>query len=141
MGEFSYKDKPPNCWEMCTEYLDLVDRYPCPLSYSRGHVFKMLHHLLQMPENFDVREIVAKAKSKQAFRDAVAIIKSRYINDPNTSIYEPRENTDFDTVCLSGRGMLTLFEYVCPLACPFSVWPRQGFYVGAFLIDAFSSEK
>jgi len=76
--DLSYKDKPPNCWEMCTEYLDLVDRYPCPLSYSRGHVFKMLHHLLQMPENFDVREIVAKAKSKQAFRDAVAIIKSRY---------------------------------------------------------------
>ena len=96
--DLSYKDKPPNCWEMCTEYLDLVDRYPCPLSYSRGHVFKMLHHLLQMPENFDVREIVAKAKSKQAFRDAVAIIKSRYINDLNTSIYEPRENTDFDTV-------------------------------------------
>ena len=90
---------------MCTEYLDLVDRYPCPLSYSRGHVFKMLRHLLQMPENFDVREIVAKAKSKQAFREAVAIIKSRY--DLNTSIYELRENTDFDTVCLSGRGMLS----------------------------------
>ena len=78
-----YKDQPPKCWEMCTEYLDLVDEYPCPLSYSRGHVFKMLHHVLQIPANFDVREMIAKGKSVQAFRDAVAAIKARYESEPD----------------------------------------------------------
>ena len=44
-----YSDNPPTVWDMALEYLDLVDIYPCPLSYARGHIFKLMHHVLQIP--------------------------------------------------------------------------------------------
>ena len=42
-----FSGQNPPVWQMCEEYLDLVEKYPCPLSYSRGHMFKILHHVLQ----------------------------------------------------------------------------------------------
>ena len=50
-------------------------------------------------------------------------------------------NTKFDTVRLSGRHTQIKRFGVCPLVCPYSIWPGQGFYVAPFLIDAIPSEQ
>ena len=39
-----FSGKQPQVWDMCIEYLDLVDLYPCPMSYVRGHIFKIMVH-------------------------------------------------------------------------------------------------
>eukprot|EP00092_Neocalanus_flemingeri_P006090 GFUD01006561.1.p1 GENE.GFUD01006561.1~~GFUD01006561.1.p1 ORF type:complete len:504 (-),score=175.95 GFUD01006561.1:41-1552(-) len=69
----------PPVWEMCLEYLQFVQQHPCPLSYVRGHLFKMLHHVFTIRTNFDLREVVAKSHSLDEFKSAVEGVRDRYI--------------------------------------------------------------
>lgn len=78
-----FAGKNPTVWEMCLEYLDLVDEFPCPLSYARGHLFKMLHHMFQIRTNADLREIIAKGQSVEEFRRAVVALRERYLKFHN----------------------------------------------------------
>lgn len=35
----------PKTYDIADEYLDYVKLHPCPISYIRGHLFKIFHHL------------------------------------------------------------------------------------------------
>lgn len=42
---FLFEGVNPTAWSVALEYLDIVEQYPAPMSYIRGHLFKILHHL------------------------------------------------------------------------------------------------
>ncbi|XP_013408507.1 tRNA-dihydrouridine(16/17) synthase [NAD(P)(+)]-like isoform X2 [Lingula anatina] len=65
----------PPIWKMAEEYLDLVDKYPCPLSYIRGHLFKLCHHFLCV--HTDIREVLGNAKQLDEVKRSVQMVKER----------------------------------------------------------------
>lgn len=73
-----FEGRYPPSWEMALEYLELVEKYPCPLSYMRGHLFKIFHHILILPENKDVRSDLASNGSVEEFRKVANTIRDRY---------------------------------------------------------------
>lgn len=63
----------PPVWDMLLEYLDYAEKYPCPLSYMRGHAFKLCQHALMTHKN--LRNLFASAKDVNEFRDAATKLR------------------------------------------------------------------
>ncbi|XP_045211676.2 tRNA-dihydrouridine(16/17) synthase [NAD(P)(+)]-like isoform X2 [Mercenaria mercenaria] len=78
----------PPIWQMCEEYLDLTEKYPCPLSYIRGHIFKILHHGLHLHP--DVRDMVGVARSPECLRKAVLVLKERCLKEMEDKDFNAR---------------------------------------------------
>lgn len=71
-------NNPPS-WEPALEYLDLVEKYPCPLSYVRGHLFKLFHHILAFSGNNDIRIRLGAANTIKQFHTISNEIKEKYL--------------------------------------------------------------
>lgn len=70
----------PPVWKMCIEYLEFVKKYPCPMSYVRGHIFKICHHCLVIEENKEIRQKIAVASDINQFTEAVLELREKYEN-------------------------------------------------------------
>ncbi|KFB38691.1 AGAP008484-PA-like protein [Anopheles sinensis] len=69
----------PTSWSMAHEYLDLVEQYPAPISYIRGHLFKIFHHLLHLKSNTALREQLASCHSVPEFRSVTSQLEEKYL--------------------------------------------------------------
>ncbi|XP_076286774.1 dihydrouridine synthase 1 [Lasioglossum baleicum] len=76
---YIFEARYPASWEAALEYLDLVERYPAPASYIRGHLFKLFHHTLSLPENKEERENLAQNSTMESFRSVVYALRDRYL--------------------------------------------------------------
>uniref|UniRef100_A0A7R8VI00 tRNA-dihydrouridine(16/17) synthase [NAD(P)(+)] n=1 Tax=Timema douglasi TaxID=61478 RepID=A0A7R8VI00_TIMDO len=74
-----FEGRSPPAWELALEYLDLAEKYPCPVSYVRGHLFKLFQHCLSLPENFDLRAELGTGSDLVDFRATVQQLKERYL--------------------------------------------------------------
>uniref|UniRef100_A0A2P2I7C8 tRNA-dihydrouridine(16/17) synthase [NAD(P)(+)] n=1 Tax=Hirondellea gigas TaxID=1518452 RepID=A0A2P2I7C8_9CRUS len=69
----------PTVWQMALEYLELALEYPCPISYSRGHIFKILHHCFGMSSNSDVRQTISRSNTVAEMMTAVQTLRERML--------------------------------------------------------------
>lgn len=82
----------PPAIDICREYLSIVAEYPAPLSYQRGHLFKLCHHILAKHTHF--RDLLGRAQSTNdltIFLDkletACAFEISKYAETPEDSMF------------------------------------------------------
>ncbi|KAL3274948.1 hypothetical protein HHI36_019724 [Cryptolaemus montrouzieri] len=69
----------PPAWEPAEAYIALVVQYPCPLSYVRGHLFKLFQHMLSAPDNNDIRMRLGEANSIELFQHIIKELKDKYL--------------------------------------------------------------
>ncbi|KAJ8283926.1 hypothetical protein COCON_G00027760 [Conger conger] len=70
-----FEGTSPPVWEMAEEYLEVVQQYPCSLSYVRAHLFKLWHHTLQIHQ--ELREELAKVKTLSGMAQLNRQLKQR----------------------------------------------------------------
>uniref|UniRef100_A0A1Q3F214 tRNA-dihydrouridine(16/17) synthase [NAD(P)(+)]-like n=1 Tax=Culex tarsalis TaxID=7177 RepID=A0A1Q3F214_CULTA len=75
---FLFEGINPTSWTVALEYLDIVEKYPAPISYIRGHLFKILHHLMNLKSNGPLREQMAISHSVADFRAIVKQLEAKY---------------------------------------------------------------
>ncbi|XP_035210662.1 tRNA-dihydrouridine(16/17) synthase [NAD(P)(+)]-like [Stegodyphus dumicola] len=93
----------PFIWDMAMEYLELVKQYPCPMSYVRGHMFKLCHHCLVMEENKEIRQKFAVASNIEEFSSAVLELKNKY----------EKQSTDGSSLNLINESNLPFPPWIC----------------------------
>ncbi|XP_036405665.1 tRNA-dihydrouridine(16/17) synthase [NAD(P)(+)]-like [Megalops cyprinoides] len=70
-----FEGRSPPVWEMAEEYLEVVQQYPCSLSYIRAHLFKLWHHTLQIHQ--ELRDELAKVKTLSGMAEVNRQLKKR----------------------------------------------------------------
>ena len=73
---FSSRHLP--CWRLASQYLQLYASYPTHTSHARAHLFKMLHHVLQLPDAARLRLALTQAKTIQDMREVVEGVRGMF---------------------------------------------------------------
>ncbi|XP_055543933.1 tRNA-dihydrouridine(16/17) synthase [NAD(P)(+)]-like [Wyeomyia smithii] len=76
---FLFEGFNPPAWTVAYEYLDIVEKYPAPISYVRGHLFKIFHHLMNLTPNAALREQMATCRNVSEFRAIVGLLEEKYL--------------------------------------------------------------
>jgi tRNA-dihydrouridine synthase 1 len=74
-----FADISPDAWDIANEYLDFIEKYPAPLSYIRGHVFKIFHKVLDKHKT--ERDDLGKIREIKDFREAFNKLKQLCLAD------------------------------------------------------------
>ncbi|GAB1864072.1 tRNA-dihydrouridine(16/17) synthase [NAD(P)(+)] [Camponotus japonicus] len=93
---YIFESRYPACWEPALEYLELVEQYPAPASYIRGHLFKLFHHVFCLAENREERENLATNSSMEAFKNVVYTLRDRYLPYHEGHLTWQTEKTDYN---------------------------------------------
>uniref|UniRef100_A0A915L9K2 tRNA-dihydrouridine(16/17) synthase [NAD(P)(+)] n=1 Tax=Romanomermis culicivorax TaxID=13658 RepID=A0A915L9K2_ROMCU len=96
---YIFEDRPdlPACWEPALEYLDLVDQYPCSMTFVRGHLFKLFHFC--MLKYTDLREKMAVASTLDDCRSVALELKSRTQEEHASYLERLKSEGNVNTSC------------------------------------------
>ncbi|XP_054082705.1 tRNA-dihydrouridine(16/17) synthase [NAD(P)(+)]-like [Zeugodacus cucurbitae] len=100
-------------WDMANEYLNFVQQYPCPVSYIRGHLFKIFHHLMNLRPNADLREELAVSNQLERFRAVVEKIKHKYEPFHVGAVVYDAEEVDPSVLVIEEGLNLSLPPWLC----------------------------